>query len=322
MSSKKTSGKGEEKQAKLASPDLAGSAGRIVSVLTAVGAFVAAVMLYRFVFPPAVEVEADVSQAQTTEASTVVEDGAQVAGVSDPWTKSGTFSTGYEDLDEQVKTFCDAFSKDGLSAQENARNVYNNIVWGAYVNRAESEAPGGANWDVAAARQYLSTARPEAGEVGEGDVYDYAAITSFCLRYFGYGDAIALPVVTLDGSQSALCLVTNGKGYECVVDPTYGTEGWMLDRYMYSIVVDDIGQDLSQIEARGLTVKKSESRQDGEQQTDEQQQVGSTEGSELDTSSTYDGADGSPYDTSADSSYGTGYDSAYDSTYESTNGYY
>ena len=95
---------------------------------------------------------------------------------------------------------------------------------------------------------------------GAGDVYDFAAVASYCLRYFGFTDALAVPIVKGNDSTgkmgSALVVVSDESGQECVCDPTLAAEGFMLDRSLYNITVDNIGQDLSPVEARGLKVEE------------------------------------------------------------------
>ena len=94
----------------------------------------------------------------------------------------------------------------------------------------------------------------------QGDVYEYASVLALCLRYFGYSDAIAVPIVNTSGvgdaDGSALCLVTNTDGTGCVCDPAVGTAGWMLPRTSYDILVDDIGQNKDAALAMGLQIKE------------------------------------------------------------------
>lgn len=233
--------------------------GLVLPVLSVIFAFVAVVVLFRRLIPPAID--------DTTTTPAVVDPQVEASssnidvydGVEDPWVASNRFSTGNKDLDVQVKEFCDALTVEGATAQENAQTVYNTIVWSEYEERAEGDKPSGSDWDIAAARHYFDGGTPSEGKGGTGDVYEFAAAVSFCLRYFGYSDALAIPVLrgtTSTGqTSSALVIVTDEFGQSCVCDPTLSGNGWMLERGLYDIVVEDIEQDLTQVEAMGLNVQ-------------------------------------------------------------------
>ena len=180
-------------------------------------------------------------------------------GVEDPWVTSGTFTVGARELDDAIKEFCDEHTNEGDTPQEAAQATYNAIVQSNYIDLLEK--PSGTNWVHRSAQQFFSY-KKKSGAVPEGDYYEFAAVTALCLRYFGYSDAIALPVLHGNGmgSQygSALCLVTNSDGVASVCDPALGADGWMIKRAGYNILVDDIGQDLSTAEGLGLEIQRKE----------------------------------------------------------------
>lgn len=237
---------------------------RILPVLSVAIAFVAVVLLYRKLMPPPVEQGVDEPKAATVQDAQVAASSSNTeayTGVEDRWTPEGVFMSGDKELDEQVKAFCDALTVEGAAVGDNARTAYNKIIWSNFAERSVSETPTGSTWAIAAARHYFSSGNPAAGEGGSGDVYDFAAATCYCLRYFGFYDAIAVPVLrgTAESGQSssALVLVSDENGIGRVCDPTLAGDGWMLDRDLYDIVVEDIGQDLTQVESMGLYVQKN-----------------------------------------------------------------
>ena len=186
-------------------------------------------------------------------------------GVESPWTDTLLFTTGNATLDEQVKTFCDALSKSSDSAEKNAHAVFDVIVQSDFEPRTLSDMPTGADWALGAAHHYFISAKPKEGVGGKGDFYEFAAVTEFCLRYFGYDDAIAAPVMGIDtggGVGTALCFVTDKKGDARVCDPYYSTNGWMLEQSKYKgVVVEDVGQELEPFEKRGLDISKRPAQQ-------------------------------------------------------------
>ena len=186
-------------------------------------------------------------------------------GVESPWTDTLLFTTGNASLDEQVKTFCDAISKSSDSAEKNAHAVYDVVVQSDFEPRTMADMPTGADWALGAAHHYFISAKPKEGLGGKGDFYEFAAVIGFCLRYFGYDDAIAAPVMGIDtggGVGTALCFVTDKKGDARVCDPYYGTNGWMLEQTKYKgVVVEDVGQDLEPFEKRELSISKRPAQQ-------------------------------------------------------------
>lgn len=175
----------------------------------------------------------------------------------------GTFTIGDADFDLTIKTFCDALS-DGetSSAATAAQTVYNSIIWGGYTEREIGQKPQGRDWSMVAARLYFDSAHPEIGEAGDGDYYEYAAAMALCLRYFGYYYVVALPTIDFDawGNEidGAVCYVIDEAGNRYVCDFSQGTSGWMLNAAYLDIVVDDIGQDLSDAQYLGLTINTNE----------------------------------------------------------------
>lgn len=240
----------------------------ITPIACMIVAFVGMIGLYRFVFPPVVE--GTDSETTALAADPVQGEAAQVpayTGVSDPWLASGVFTTGEEELDPKVKAVCDAFTAPENDARGNAQTVYNNIAWNfSYADRGDNNKPAGPTWDLACAKEFFGFAKVDQGAFngGEADYYEVAAATSYILRYFGYTDALAVPVLVDDGTGtgqttgSAYCLVTDENGNACVCDPSLGASGWMLSRYSYNITVEDIGQDLTSVEAMGLNIYKED----------------------------------------------------------------
>lgn len=239
--------------------------GRVLPLLSVAIAFVAVVLLYRKLMPPPVaqaNEEPQVSAEQEAQVAASSSHPEAYNGVEDKWVPEGVFTTGNRELDQQVKQFCDALTVEGASVRENAHTAYNTIVWSNYEDRSADEAPTGNDWAINAAQHFFSTGDPEKGISGTGDVYEFAAAVGFCMRYFGFYDAITVPVIgsVSSGSSSgggALVLVSDEYGQPCVCDPQLTGDGWMLDRELYDIVVDDIGQDLTRVEDMGLTVHKN-----------------------------------------------------------------
>ena len=234
---------------------------RVLPVLALALAFAAIVVLYRRLMPQTVDAApAQEVKSPSDEALAPNSKPNTYEGLEDKWLTSGRFTTGNAELDQQVKQYCDALTVEGSSARDNASKVYNNIVWSAYEDRGANEEPSGTEWATVAARHYFEGGSPADGVGGAGDVYDFAAVASYCLRYFGFTDALAVPIVKGNDSTgkmgSALVVVSDESGQECVCDPTLAAEGFMLDRSLYNITVDNIGQDLSPVEARGLKVEE------------------------------------------------------------------
>ncbi len=251
----------EAKKKRRAAFTVRGFFARLIPIVCLAGAFVAIVGLYRFVFPPVTKAEgAATGDTGVVQGDAAVQTQPTYRGVEDPWVSSGYFTTGDENLDPKVKEFCDAYSKAGETAPSNALNVYNTIMWNySCVDKGEDQKPAGPSWAEACARDFLSRYAAAGDLGGEADYYELAAIVSFCLRYFGYSDALAVPVVIGSGGNTsvdaAYCLVTSETGSSCICDPTRGAGGWMIDRYSVTFMVDDIGQDLTQVEAMGLQIR-------------------------------------------------------------------
>ncbi len=296
----------------------------LVPLLCVVVAFAATVAIYRYLFPRTHQSDATAAAA----GEPVADSGTQVAtdayqGVDDPWTASKHFTTGDDELDQRVKALCDALTTQGQDASANAQNVYNNIMWNyTYAPVDKGQKPAGPNWVRACAKEFFSTMSSPAELGGEGDYYQFAAVIAFCLRYFGYSDAMAVPVLVPSGGEetfdAAYCLVTDENGAARVCDPTLSANGWMRDRYSYNIVVDDIGQDLSVVEGMGLYVQRSgDASSSGEDVNKHEDDVASTE-----TTTTAESTD--EYSTTeSDGSYAYDYAGGYtsDYAYDYTGGY-
>lgn len=237
--------------------------GVVFAPLAIAAALLGAATLYRQTFPqlqaqPAVEEQAPAG-GETTQQT----EHPAYEGVEDPWMVDGTFTIGDADLDVTIKTFCDALSDGEMgSASTAAQTVYNSIIWGNYTEREEGQKPQGRDWSMVAARLYFDSAHPELGEAGDGDYYEYAAAMALCLRYFGYYYVTALPVIDFDEYGNAIYgavdYVIDEAGNRYVCDFSKGTYGWMIDANSVDIVVDDIGQDLSDANYLGLTVNTNE----------------------------------------------------------------
>lgn len=230
---------------------------RLLPLFAGVAAFAVVVLLYYRILPPPSD---DVVTGDGAGQLDIMAAPAPQAynGVSDTWLASAVYTTGNKDLDAQVKQFCDALSSNGSTAQENARVVFNTILTSEYDYRAADEQYTGTGWEQAAASHYFSGGDPARGLGGTGDEYEFSAVIMYCLRYFGYSDALAIPVV----GETALVVVTDEYGRSCVCDPRMGESGWMLPRDSYDIVVANIGQDLTAAQAMGLTIQSSEDEDD------------------------------------------------------------
>ena len=247
----------------------------------------------------------------------------EYAGVESPWTDTLLFTTGNAALDEQVKTFCDAISKSDDSAEKNARAVYDVVVQSEFEPRTLDDMPTGADWAQGAAHHYFMYAKPKDGVGGKGDFYEFAAVIGYCLRYFGYNDAIAAPVMGIDtggGVGTALCFVTDKKGDARVCDPYYNVNGWMLEQSKYKgVVVEDFGQDLEPFEKRGISISQRPAQQKNAQSsnltgtgtyTDNNGgSSGSSSGSGSDTGSGTESGTGTGTDSGAGINSGTGTES-------------
>lgn len=267
---------------------------RILPPVAIIASLVGIFFVYLTAFPVLVGGATPEEDAQEQVPSYIPEEPVYT-GVPDSWVLSGTFTVGDEELDRQVKEFCDAFAGTDSSYEVAAQTVYNNIVWGIYEGRTESEKPVGPDWVQALARAYFSSASPAEGQVGVGDAYEFAAAISYCLRYFGYGQVYAMPTLNYDETGelagSAVVVVVGNDSNIYVCDPAQGSLGWMLDLEGLDLLVDDIGQDLTEAEALGLTIYQSEEETD------------------LVDGGTTGGYD----DTGSYDSYDSGYDSSYDS---------
>lgn len=238
--------------------------GVILAPVAIVCALFAVVALYRQIFPQLQAQPVAEEQAQTTsEVAQQQTEQPAYEGVEDPWMYDGTFTIGDAELDTTIKTFCDALSDGERDAPSAAQTVYNSMIWGNYTAREEGQKPQGRDWSMVAARLYFASAHPELGEAGDGDYYEYAAAFALCLRYFGYYYVTALPTIDFDeygnAVYGAVDYVIDEQGNRYVIDFSQGTYGWMQDANYVDVVVDDIGQDLSDAEYLGLTINRDES---------------------------------------------------------------
>ena len=231
----------------------------IVACILPIVSLAAAVSIAVFVFR---RVDNSVTTAQAALVQTGQSEGQAIeqpvvyAGVEDPWIEAGSFTVGDEELDAYIRDFCKECSPAGATADEAAQATFDVIVESTYLYRIDK--PMGLDWVARSAKEYFTSDDGMGGH--QGDVYEYASVLALCLRYFGYSDAIAVPIVNTSGvgdaDGSALCLVTNTDGTGCVCDPAVGTAGWMLPRTSYDILVDDIGQNKDAALAMGLQIKE------------------------------------------------------------------
>lgn len=160
-------------------------------------------------------------------------------GVEDRWVEGGRFTTGDAELDQWVKEICDGYTDPSLSQSENAYKAYCETMWWEYSERDNNQTPGGADWDIVYAKQFV--------QGGGGNCYEQVAIAEFVLKYFGYYDATAEPCYVMrqsgDYGDHGLVFVTDLDGRKRMCDPAFGSNGWMLDPNSYTMQVINIGQD-------------------------------------------------------------------------------
>lgn len=181
------------------------------------------------------------ASASTSESSSAATDASSGEGVESPWTDSGRFSTGDAELDAYIKKVCDEHSTPGGSFDQNAYNTNIYISRTDYVERENNQSPWGEGWDVEYAKQFFT-------EGESGNCYNFAAVTEYVLKYFGYADAEAEPCIVKLESDSwgdhGLVFVTNKvNGQRCLVDDALSADGWMLDINAYDYDVRNINQN-------------------------------------------------------------------------------
>ena len=197
----------------------------------------------------AVAPKTDSSQASTATASSASaqsssSSGSTVAsteGVESPWTDNGRFSTGDSALDNYIKTLCDENTASGATFDQAAYDTYLYVSRSDYVERENNQSPWGETWDVEYAKQYFDEGR-------KGNCYNFAAVTEYVLKYFGYSDAEAQPcIVKLESGawgDHGLVFVTNKvNGAKCIVDDALSANGWMLGINDYDYDVRNIAQN-------------------------------------------------------------------------------
>ena len=179
------------------------------------------------------------SQASGTTSAPIVAAGE---GVEDPWVEGGRFSSGDAELDQLVKNFCDNCTDSSKSAADNAFTAYFTAVTTDYVESDDNQQPVGPTWDIEYAKQMLTK--------NTGNCYEFVAAVEYILKYFGYYDAQAEPChVLLDSGgygEHGLLYVTDLDGRKCLIDPSFASNGWMLDADSYTVRLADVGQDPSE----------------------------------------------------------------------------
>lgn len=177
--------------------------------------------------------------SQSAAASSSAAEATQ--GVSSPWTDDGRFSTGDSALDNYIKELCDEQTAPGSTFDKAAYDTYIYVSRTDYIERENNQSPWGENWDVEFAKQYFDEGR-------SGSCYNFAAVTEYVLKYFGYSDAEAEPcIVKLESGawgDHGLVFVTNKvDGNRCIVDDALSANGWMLDINAYDYDVRNINQN-------------------------------------------------------------------------------
>ena len=191
------------------------------------------------------EASAQAENAEGAQESESASGGAMAVtmmeGVESPWTENGRFSTGDSDLDNYIKAVCDAHTSEGATYDQAAYDTNIYISRTSYVERENNQSPWGPTWDVEYAKQFF-----DEGE--KGNCYNFAAVTEYVLKYFGYSDAEAEPcIVKLESGawgDHGLVFVTNKvDGKRCIVDDALSADGWMLDINSYDFDVRNIAQN-------------------------------------------------------------------------------
>lgn len=171
--------------------------------------------------------------ASNTNATNATSTGA---GVEDPWLTQGTFTTGDETLDQEVKAFCDERVTTAMNVDTAALEVYKAIAWAEYVERDDAQHPAGKDWRIEYARKYYE-------HDCSGNCYEFAAFLMYCLRYLGYQDAtaqgVAIELQSGSWGDHGLVYVTNTDGRKCLCDTSRGVDGWMLDDTVYNVEIQD-----------------------------------------------------------------------------------
>ena len=264
----------------------------ILPIVCLAAALAGGVFVYRYANNSIVEAQATI-RGEGQANGVVIEEAAPYAGVADPWNQAGSFTVGNEELDAWIKAFCDEHTPEDAKVEEAAKETYDAIVLSTYLDRVDK--PMGTDWVARSARDYFSSDDGMGGY--QGDYYEFSSVLALCLRYFGYADAIAVPIVRSmpSGEEygSALCLVTNLDGVGSVCDPSLGVDGWMIARAGYDILVDDIGQNLDAAEAIGLRIQKK----------DETGEAGDDNGYGYNTGESNGGTSGTYNSSESDSGY-------------------
>ena len=177
------------------------------------------------------------SSSSSSSSSTSSSSAAAKDGVEDPWTKSGTYTSGDTVLDGEVKAFVDSkVNKDSMSLADATLEIYKGIAWSDYVERDSAQKPKGKNWRSEYARMYYENSC-------SGNCYEFAAFLMYCLQYLGYDDATAegLLIELESGSwgDHAVVFVTNTDGSKCMCDTARGTNGYMISANSYNMKVQD-----------------------------------------------------------------------------------
>lgn len=158
------------------------------------------------------------------------------SGVEDPWTTSGTYTSGDSVLDGEVKAFVDSVVDSSMNKDAAALEMYKAIAWSDYVERETAQHPSGKNWRTQYARMYYENGC-------SGNCYEFASFLSFCLQYMGFEDATAQGVeIELQGGSwgdHGIVYVTNTDGTACLCDTARGTNGWMLPQGSYNVHMVD-----------------------------------------------------------------------------------
>lgn len=158
------------------------------------------------------------------------------SGVEDQWVDSGTYTTGDEVLDTEVKAFCDSHANSSMSRDAAMLEVYKAVAWSPYVERDEAQHPSGKNWRINFARMYYENGC-------SGNCYEFAAFLQYCMQYLGYDDAVAegvaIELASGNWGEHGIVYVTNTDGTACLCDTSRGTDGYMLSKDVYNVKIED-----------------------------------------------------------------------------------
>lgn len=244
---------------------------RFLAVLALIIVIIVAAMVVRHVrAEAAAKAEAEAAAAAAANPQATQEKTASIyEGVDDPWVPGGKFTTGDQELDQMVKEICDEHTTEGDSASDNAFSTWCYVTRLDYIETDYNQNPSGPGWAIEYAKQVYNDKA--------ANCYSFVAMASFCLRYFGYEDAVAEPCViekqSGDWGQHGLMFVTNIEtGEKCLCDPSKSANGWMLKEDIYNYYVEDIGQNTERSRERAAEVAAQEAADQADSDDEEEEE--------------------------------------------------